>query len=61
MGYNAGVTFDEAERLHVTGHYKEVLEEALREQSQAVVVARNGRPEAVLTRSDLLEYLAHRR
>jgi cystathionine beta-synthase len=33
----------------------------LREQSQAVVVARNGRPEAVLTRSDLLEYLAHRR
>jgi cystathionine beta-synthase len=33
----------------------------LREQRQAVVVARNGRPEAVLTRSDLLEYLAHRR
>ena len=33
----------------------------LREQRQAVVVARDGRPEAVLTRSDLLEYLAHRR
>ena len=33
----------------------------LREQRQAVVVARNGKPEAVLTRSDLLEYLAHRR
>jgi cystathionine beta-synthase len=33
----------------------------LREQSQAIVVARDGRPEAVLTRSDLLEYLAHRR
>jgi cystathionine beta-synthase len=33
----------------------------LREQNQAVVVARDGRPEAVLTRSDLLEYLAHRR
>jgi cystathionine beta-synthase len=33
----------------------------LRGQSQAVVVARDGRPEAVLTRSDLLEYLAHRR
>jgi cystathionine beta-synthase len=27
----------------------------------AVVVARDGRPQAVLTRSDLLEYLAHRR
>jgi cystathionine beta-synthase len=34
---------------------------SLREQSQAIVVARDGRPEAVLTRSDLLEYLAHRR
>jgi cystathionine beta-synthase len=33
----------------------------LREQRQAVVVARDGRPVAVLTRSDLLEYLAHRR
>jgi cystathionine beta-synthase len=33
----------------------------LRDQRQAVVVARHGRPEAVLTRSDLLEYLAHRR
>ncbi len=33
----------------------------LREQRQAVVVARDGRPQAVLTRSDLLEYLAHRR
>jgi cystathionine beta-synthase len=33
----------------------------LQEQRQAVVVARSGRPEAVLTRSDLLEYLAHRR
>jgi len=33
----------------------------LRDQRQAVVVARQGRPEAVLTRSDLLEYLAHRR
>jgi cystathionine beta-synthase len=33
----------------------------LREQNQAVVVARGGRPQAVLTRSDLLEYLAHRR
>jgi hypothetical protein len=27
----------------------------------AVVVAREGKPTAVLTRSDLLEYLAHRR
>ena len=33
----------------------------LRDQRQAVVVTRGGRPEAVLTRSDLLEYLAHRR
>lgn len=33
----------------------------LREQRQAVVVADAGRPKAVLTRSDLLEYLAHRR
>ena len=33
----------------------------LRDQRQAVVVVRNGKPEAVLTRSDLLEYLAHRR
>jgi cystathionine beta-synthase len=33
----------------------------LRERNQAVVVAREGRPQAVLTRSDLLEYLAHRR
>ncbi len=33
----------------------------LQDQRQAVVVARAGRPEAVLTRSDLLEYLAHRR
>jgi len=33
----------------------------LQDQRQAVVVARGGRPEAVLTRSDLLEYLAHRR
>jgi cystathionine beta-synthase len=33
----------------------------LRGQNQAVVVAREGRPQAVLTRSDLLEYLAHRR
>ncbi len=37
MGYNAGVTFEEAERLHVTGQYKEVLEVALREQSQAIM------------------------
>jgi cystathionine beta-synthase len=29
--------------------------------SPAVVVARDGRPEGMLTRSDLLEYLAHRR
>jgi len=35
--YNADVTFDEAERLHVTGRYKEMLEEALREQSQAIM------------------------
>jgi cystathionine beta-synthase len=33
----------------------------LREQRQAVVVAEDGRPQAVLTRSDLLEYLAHHR
>jgi cystathionine beta-synthase len=33
----------------------------LRERNQAVVVAREGKPRAVLTRSDLLEYLAHRR
>ncbi len=33
----------------------------LRGQNQAVVVAEDGRPRAVLTRSDLLEYLAHRR
>jgi cystathionine beta-synthase len=33
----------------------------LREKNQAVVVAHEGRPRAVLTRSDLLEYLAHRR
>ena len=33
----------------------------LQEQRQAVVVSNDGRPEAVLTRSDLLEYLAHRR
>jgi cystathionine beta-synthase len=33
----------------------------LQEQRQAVVVSSQGRPEAVLTRSDLLEYLAHRR
>jgi cystathionine beta-synthase len=33
----------------------------LRDQRQAVVVAEDGRPQAVLTRSDLLEYLAHRR
>src|SRR3954470_17527617 len=33
----------------------------LRDQRQAVVVVRDGRPAAVLTRSDLLEYLAHRR
>jgi predicted transcriptional regulator len=33
----------------------------LRERNQAVVVARDGKPETVLTRSDLLEYLAHRR
>src|SRR5581483_50787 len=33
----------------------------LRERNQAVVVTREGRPQAVLTRSDLLEYLAHRR
>ena len=33
----------------------------LREKNQAVVVAREGKPQAVLTRSDLLEYLAHRR
>jgi cystathionine beta-synthase len=30
-------------------------------RTTAVVVARDGRPEGVLTRSDLLEYLAHRR
>jgi cystathionine beta-synthase len=33
----------------------------LQDQRQAVVVARRGKPQAVLTRSDLLEYLAHRR
>ena len=33
----------------------------LRERNQAVVVAREGKPRAVLTRSDLLEYLARRR
>jgi len=33
----------------------------LRGQNPAVVVAREGRPLAVLTRSDLLEYLAHQR
>ncbi len=33
----------------------------LRGQNQAVLVADDGRPQAVLTRSDLLEYLAHRR
>jgi cystathionine beta-synthase len=33
----------------------------LQEKNQAVVVAREGKPQAVLTRSDLLEYLAHRR
>jgi cystathionine beta-synthase len=33
----------------------------LRDQRQAVVVAQDGCPQAVLTRSDLLEYLAHRR
>ena len=33
----------------------------LREKNQAVVVASEGKPQAVLTRSDLLEYLAHRR
>ena len=33
----------------------------LREKNQAVVVAHEGKPQAVLTRSDLLEYLAHRR
>jgi cystathionine beta-synthase len=33
----------------------------LRGQNQAVVIVRNGKPGAVLTRSDLLEYLAHRR
>jgi cystathionine beta-synthase len=33
----------------------------IQEKNQAVVVARDGKPEAVLTRSDLLEYLAHRR
>jgi hypothetical protein len=27
----------------------------------AIVVARDGRPEGVLTRSDLLEFLAHNR
>jgi cystathionine beta-synthase len=30
-------------------------------KSTAVVVARGGKPEGVLTRSDLLEYLAHGR
>jgi predicted transcriptional regulator len=30
-------------------------------RTNAVVVARDGRPVGVLTRSDLLEYLAHRR
>jgi hypothetical protein len=30
-------------------------------RGNAVVVARAGRPIGVLTRSDLLEYLAHRR
>jgi cystathionine beta-synthase len=33
----------------------------LREKNQAVVVVDEGKPCAVLTRSDLLEYLAHRR
>jgi cystathionine beta-synthase len=33
----------------------------LRGRQNAVVVARGGRPVGVLTRSDLLEYLAHRR
>jgi tetratricopeptide (TPR) repeat protein len=40
VGYNADVTFEEAERLHVTGNYKQVLEEALREQSQAIMEGR---------------------
>jgi cystathionine beta-synthase len=31
----------------------------LRGRTNAVVVARGGRPVGVLTRSDLLEYLAH--
>ena len=33
----------------------------LRDKNQAVVVVRDGTPQAILTRSDLLEYLAHRR
>jgi cystathionine beta-synthase len=33
----------------------------LQDQRQGVVVTRGGKPEAVLTRSDLLEYLTHRR
>ena len=33
----------------------------LQEKNQAVVVVSSGKPQAVLTRSDLLEYLAHRR
>jgi cystathionine beta-synthase len=33
----------------------------LRERNQAVVVVREGKPQAILTRSDLLEYLSHRR
>ena len=38
-----------------------VLCAALEAHSNAVLVAREGRPVGVVTRSDLLEYLAHQR
>jgi predicted transcriptional regulator len=44
----AGTTFDEVFAT-LTG------------RTNAIVVARRGKPIGVLTRSDLLEYLAHRR
>jgi len=34
------VTFEQVERLHVSGRYKEVVDEALREQSQAILEGR---------------------
>jgi predicted transcriptional regulator len=38
----------------------EAIFAALTGRSNAVLVAREGRPVGVVTRSDLLEYLAHR-